>query len=137
MNEASLLNVFDYAAVARERLTKETLDYFEGGARDEITLRENTEGWQRLKLYYHVLAGVSTRDLTTKLLDREVSMPIAIAPTAFHKLACAAGEIATARAAMAKAQWPICWRPSRVIFALVGSSFARRPPVRCRPMTIS
>ena len=99
MNDLSLLNIADYASAARERLPKETLDYFEGGARDEITLRENSEGWQRLKLYYRVLAGVTNRDLRTKLLDREVSMPIAIAPTAFHKLACEAGEIATAKAA--------------------------------------
>src|SRR5205823_10793616 len=32
---------------------------------------------------------------------QKISMPIAVAPTAFHKLACAEGEIATARAAKA------------------------------------
>ena len=35
------------------------------------------------------------------VLGQPVSMPIVVAPTAFHKLACDAGEIATAGAAKA------------------------------------
>ena len=96
-----LLNVADYARVARGKLPKDVLDYYEGGALDEITLRENTAGWERLKLYYRVLAGVGQRDLSTTVLGQPISMPIVVAPTAFHKLACEAGEIATARAAKA------------------------------------
>src|SRR6266550_6846771 len=96
-----LLNVDDYARAARAKLSKEVCDYIEGGALDEITLRENTTSWERLKLYYHVLAGVGTRDLTTTVLGQPISLPIGVAPTAFQKLACAAGEIATANAATA------------------------------------
>jgi len=96
-----LLNVGDYAHAARAKLSKEISDYYEGGALDEITLRENTAGWERLRLYYQVLAGVGERDLGTTLLGQKISMPICVAPTAFHKLACGEGEIATARAAKA------------------------------------
>ena len=101
MDSDPLINIADYARLARRTLSKGALDYFEGGARDEITLRENTAGWERLKLYYRVLAGVGPRDLTTTVLGKPISMPIAVAPTAFHKLACEAGEIATAVAAKA------------------------------------
>jgi 4-hydroxymandelate oxidase len=94
-----LLSVADYARATRGKLRQDVLDYFEGGALDEITLRENTAGWERLKLYYRVLAGVGPRDLRTTVLGQSVSMPICVAPTAFHKLACEEGEIATARAA--------------------------------------
>src|SRR5438477_11340779 len=87
--------------MARGKLPKEVLDYFEGGAMDEVTLRENTAGWERLKLYYHVLAGIGERDLRTTILGQSISMPIGVAPTAFHTLANEAGEIATARAAKA------------------------------------
>ena len=96
-----LTNIADYARVARGRLSKDVCDYFEGGALDEIALQENTAGWERLKLYYRVLAGVGERDLTTSVLGQPISMPVVVAPTAFHKLACEAGEIATARAARA------------------------------------
>jgi 4-hydroxymandelate oxidase len=39
--------------------------------------------------------------LATSILGQTISMPIAVAPTAFHRLACEHGEIATARAAKA------------------------------------
>ena len=96
-----LLSVADYARSARGKLADGVRDYFEGGALDEITLRENTAGWERLKLYYRVLAGVGEREQGTTVLGQKISMPIVVAPTAFHKLACEAGEIATARAAKA------------------------------------
>jgi 4-hydroxymandelate oxidase len=96
-----LLNVTDYIRAARNRLPKEVCDYYEGGALDEITLRENTAGWERLKLYYRVLAGVGRRDMSATVLGQPVSMPILVAPTAFHKLACEQGEIAMAKAAQA------------------------------------
>src|SRR3982751_5227185 len=99
MESQQPLSLHDYHRCAREKVPKEVLDYYEGGALDEITLRENTEGWERLKLYYHVLAGVGERDLRTTILGQSISMPIGIAPTAFHKLACEAGEVAAAHAA--------------------------------------
>jgi 4-hydroxymandelate oxidase len=102
MSEPELrISVADYARAARETLAKDVRDYFEGGALDEISLRENTAGWERLRLYYRVLASVGKRDLTTTVLGQSISMPIVVAPTAFHKLACEAGEIASARAAKA------------------------------------
>src|SRR5438067_10130291 len=96
-----LLNVADYVRAARAKLPKEVYDYYEGGALDEITLRENTAGWEGLKFYYRVLAGVGAREMKTTMLGQSISMTIAVAPTAFHKLACAEGELATARAAKA------------------------------------
>jgi 4-hydroxymandelate oxidase len=96
-----LLNISNYVQAARGKLSREVCDYFEGGALDEIALRENVAGWERLKLFYRVLAGVGERDLSTSVLGQSISMPIAIAPTAFHKLACEGGEIATARSAKA------------------------------------
>ena len=99
MDREPLLNIADYARAAQRRLRKAAHDYYEGGALDEITLRENVSGWERLKLYYHVLAGVGSRELSTTVLGQRISMPITIAPTAFHKLACPGGEIAAAHAA--------------------------------------
>src|SRR5882762_5497415 len=99
MDSEPLLNVGDYARAARRTLPTEGFDYYEGGALDEITLRENSAGWERLKLYYRVLAGVGPRDMSTTVLGQSVSMPVLVAPTAFHKLACDKGEIEMARAA--------------------------------------
>src|ERR1043166_3940049 len=92
MESELLLNVSDYARAASHKLPKGVWDYYGGGALGEITLRQNTAAWEGLKLYYHVLAGVGTRDITTTVLKQPISLPIAIAPTAFHRLACEGGE---------------------------------------------
>ncbi len=99
MTEQLLLNVYDYERVAETRLPKPAFDYYAGGALDEITLAENRNAWARMRLHYRVLAGVGERETTTTVLGQTVSMPILVAPTAFHCLACEAGEPAAARAA--------------------------------------
>lgn len=92
-------NIEDYGRAARAKVPKDVADYYEGGALDEITLGKNTSEWSNLKLHYRVLAGVGPREMGTTVLGRRISMPICVAPTAFHRLACEEGEIATARAA--------------------------------------
>lgn len=95
----TLVNIADYAAAARERLDRAAYDYYAGGALDELTLHDNGAAYRRIGLRYRVLAGVREPDLRTTLLGREVAMPIAVAPTAFHKMAHPDGESGTARAA--------------------------------------
>lgn len=93
------VNLFDFETLARERLTQEAYDYYAGGAHDELTLRDNRAAYDRRSLAYRVLVDVARRDLGTVVLGQPVSMPILVAPTAFHRLAHPEGEVATARAA--------------------------------------
>ena len=95
----NLINLYDYECAAREKLPKEVYDYFAGGANDEITVLENHTAYDQIKLQYRVLRGIGERDLSTTILGQAVSMPVLIAPTAFHCLAHPEGEKATARAA--------------------------------------
>src|SRR5580704_9176889 len=99
MLPGTALNLDELERLARERLSTMAYDYYASGARDEQTLRENIAAWARIPLYHRVLVDVSTRDLSTTVLGSPVSMPVLVAPTAFHRLACEAGELATARAA--------------------------------------
>ncbi|UOX86414.1 alpha-hydroxy-acid oxidizing protein [Amycolatopsis sp. FBCC-B4732] len=91
--------IAEFEAAARERLDPAHYDYFAGGAQDEITLAENESAFRKLRLLPRVLRGSDKRDLSVELLGTSSSMPILIAPTAFHRLAHADGELATARAA--------------------------------------
>lgn len=95
----TLVNIADYADAARERLDKAAYEYYAGGALDELTLNDNSAAYRRIGLRYRVLAGVGEPDLRTTILGREVAMPIAIAPTAFHRMAHPDGELGTVRAA--------------------------------------
>ena len=97
MNE--LLNLFDFEAAALTRLPAGPRDYYRGGAGDEITLRANRSAWDRWTVHYRVLRDVAQRDLSTQVLGQKLDWPVMIAPTAYHQMAHADGEIATARAA--------------------------------------
>ena len=89
----------DFERAAAERLDKGPLGYYAGGAGDEITLRDNEEAWRRIAIRPRVMVDVSVVDPRTTLLGRSRSSPVIVAPTAFHRLADADGELATARAA--------------------------------------
>ena len=93
------VNLFELEAIAREKLAREAYDYYASGANDEVTLRENRAAYDRLTLAYRVLVDVSRRDMATSVLGQPIEMPIVVAPTAFHRMACPEGELATVRAA--------------------------------------
>jgi isopentenyl diphosphate isomerase/L-lactate dehydrogenase-like FMN-dependent dehydrogenase len=95
------LNLQDVAALAKEKLPAVAYDYFASGAWDEVTLRENRAAFERLEVHYKVMVDVSRRDLSCSLFGSDLAMPILAAPTAFHRLAHADGEIGTARACAA------------------------------------
>ena len=101
MRPGMLLNLADYEAAAREALDPVYYDYVAGGARDEVTLRANREAFGRLNLLPRVLRGRDKRELDCTLFGAQMSMPVLLSPTAFHRLAHPEGELATARAAAA------------------------------------
>ncbi|MEM8931594.1 MAG: alpha-hydroxy acid oxidase [Acidobacteriota bacterium] len=96
-----LINLYDFEAAARSRLSKMAYDYYASGSWDEVTLGENRAAYERLRLQYRVLRDISDRDLSTTVLGQKVALPVIVAPTAFHRLAHDEGELATARAAAA------------------------------------
>jgi 4-hydroxymandelate oxidase len=96
-----LLNLFEFEEVALARLPAGVRDHYQGGAADEITLRDNRAAWERWRIHYRTLRDVSVRDPSTELLGGRLDFPLVIAPTAFQAMADDAGECATARAAAA------------------------------------
>jgi 4-hydroxymandelate oxidase len=96
-----LVNVRDFEAAARARLEPVYYDYFASGAQDELTVAANEAAFRRRSLIPRVLRGSGPPRLDTTVLGLASSMPVLIAPTAFHRLACAEAEVATGRAAAA------------------------------------
>jgi 4-hydroxymandelate oxidase len=101
------LNLDALEAAAAEHLPRFAYDYFRSGAGDEISLSRNREAFTRLGLLPHVLRDVSAVELGTEVLGTPMTMPVAVAPTAFHRLADPEGESASARGAAA-AGVPFC-----------------------------
>lgn len=93
------INVFDYEKLAQERMEQSAWNYYASGSDDEVTLRANRTAFERIRLRPRMLVDTSTCDLRAIVQGLPVSMPILIAPTAFHCLAHPEGECATAQAA--------------------------------------
>jgi 4-hydroxymandelate oxidase len=93
------INLFDFEAVARERLPKVEYDYIAGGATDEISVERNRRAFESWALRPRVLHDVSALDLSTTVLGTKVSLPVLIAPCGGHQKAHPEGEFATYRAA--------------------------------------
>lgn len=94
-----LINVHEYETLAQARMEPTAWDYYQGGSDDEVTLRANRSAFERIRLRPRVLVDARNIDLHTTVLGTPVSMPILIAPSAYHGLAHPEAECATARGA--------------------------------------
>ena len=89
----------DFKALAKARISSEIFDYIDCGACDEITTHSNGSDLGEIRLIPFCLRDVSDLDLARDLLGHSFSFPIGFSPTAFHRLVHEGGEVATARAA--------------------------------------
>ena len=94
-------SIEDLRKMARRRLPRAVFDFFDGGAEDEVTLRENRAAFERVRLLPRVLVNVAQIDTRVTLFGKEVRMPLAIAPTGGISAGRAGAELALARAAKA------------------------------------
>lgn len=92
---------------AARRLPGPIFDYIDGGAEDEIALRESVEAFDRARFLPRMMADVSAVDTATTLFGRTVPLPLMLAPTGLTRLFHPDAERAVARAADA-AGLPYC-----------------------------
>ena len=99
MNLKDCHNVEDFRKLAKKKLPSPSFHYIDGGSDDEITLKRNTESFNKCDLIPNVLTDVSNIDLSTTVLGQKIAFPLFLAATAMHKLYHHHGERATAKAA--------------------------------------
>ena len=94
-------DVTRFEPLARRRLSQMAYDYVRSGGGDEISMRANRAGFERVQLSPSVLVDVSGIDTRVNLFGSEMESPILLAPVAYHRLYHRDGEVATARGASA------------------------------------
>jgi L-lactate dehydrogenase (cytochrome) len=92
-------NFHDFRNLAKRRLPAPIFDYIDGAADDEVTLRKNTESFNRCDLVPNILRGVETIDLSVTVMGQKLAMPVYCSPTALQRLFHHDGERAVAAAA--------------------------------------
>ncbi|HLX47369.1 MAG TPA: alpha-hydroxy acid oxidase [Streptosporangiaceae bacterium] len=101
---------------ARGLLHPEVYDFIAGGSGQERTLRANAKAWRQVRLLPRVLRDVASVDTGIDVLGSPLATPIAVAPTAAHRMVHQDGEVATASgAARAGALYVLSTRSSRRI----------------------
>ncbi len=96
---SEFINLYDFEKMAEGKMTKMAFEYVASGAADEFTVKWNRQALDSIKLNPSVLTDVTKIDTKVSLFGHQLSHPILIAPTAFHKIMHPEGEIATARGA--------------------------------------
>jgi isopentenyl diphosphate isomerase/L-lactate dehydrogenase-like FMN-dependent dehydrogenase len=94
-----VVNIEDLRRLAQRRLPKAVFDYLDGGAADEVTLRENCRAFQEVVLRPRHAIAYEKCDLRTRVLGHEISFPALLAPVGYSRLMHPGGEVAAARAA--------------------------------------
>jgi len=95
------LNVFDFEAVARQKVPPAHFGYMATGVDDDATLRANRDGFAKLKIRPRRLVDVREIDASTELFGRRWPTPIVVSPVGSQRAFHPDGELATARAARA------------------------------------
>ena len=92
------LTIKELELLSRDRMDKQTRDYYNEGADDGTTLSENQTAYQKYRIRPRVLRDISVIDTSVDIFGQKNSVPIGVAPTAMQRLAHTDGEVATARA---------------------------------------
>jgi (S)-mandelate dehydrogenase len=98
---ARCYNIADLRAAAKQRLPKGVFEFVDRGTEDEVGLRNNRAGFERIKLRPRSLVDMSRRTMQTTLFGKPMGMPLAIAPTGAAGLVWYEGELELAKAAAA------------------------------------
>jgi len=99
MSLAKCHNIADLRRLARRRLPAPVFHYLDGGADDELSLRNNTRAFDGYELLPSQLSDAGTIRTRTTLFGAPVDWPVMIGPTGGSRLFHGDGEPAVARAA--------------------------------------
>jgi L-lactate dehydrogenase (cytochrome) len=99
LTSPKVVNIEDLRRLAKRRLPKVIFDYIDGGADDEITLRENCHAFQEICFRPRNAVSRAYCDLSTRTLGHGLSLPVLLAPLGYSRIIHPRGELAAAAAA--------------------------------------
>ncbi|PLB55477.1 FMN-dependent alpha-hydroxy acid dehydrogenase [Aspergillus steynii IBT 23096] len=93
-----ILSIAGLEAAASSSLPTSVKDFFNSGATNEVTLRDNSAAYGKYRLLPRVLKDVSRVDPSISMFGSQISFPLCIAPAGIQAMAHPDGELATSRA---------------------------------------
>lgn len=99
MASPHVVSIADFRPLARRRVPRPVFDYLDGGAEDEVTLRENCRVFDDVTFRPRHAVAFPSCDLRTRILGFDLALPFLLAPVGYSRLMHPSGEVAAARAA--------------------------------------
>ncbi len=96
---AVITEINDLKKIYKNRVPKMFFDYCETGSWTEQTFIENSTDFEKIRLRQRVAVDMDGRSTQSKMLGRDVTMPVALAPVGLTGMQHANGEILAAKAA--------------------------------------
>ena len=93
------LEIEDLYKQAKKRVPKMFFEYVDTGSWSGSTYKANSEDFSKINFRQRVAIDLTNRNIKSKLIDQDVSMPIALAPIGLCGMQYADGEILAAKAA--------------------------------------
>lgn len=95
----TLINSYDFEAVAEKTSSPKTWAFFSSAATDLISMKLNKEAFNRILFRPRVMRNNKDVDTTTTILGIKTKTPFFIAPTAMAKMIHEDGELAVSKGA--------------------------------------
>jgi len=92
-------DIYELRRSARRVMPRPVFDYVDGAADEELSMAANVRAFRRWRFQPRALTGITAVDTATRLLDRDLTLPLVLAPTGYTRMMHPAGENAVARAA--------------------------------------
>jgi 4-hydroxymandelate oxidase len=102
------LNVFDFEAIAKEKLPPAHWGYLATGVDGDATIAANRTGFDKFDLRVRRLVDISTIDTSITLFGTKWDTPIALCPVSSLQAFHAEGEVGVAKAAAARKHLQMC-----------------------------
>ena len=101
MRLSQAINIADLRRMARRRLPPVVFDYIDGGAEDEVTLRDNERAFADVTFRPRQCVDTPNPDLRSTVLGTTFDVPFLLAPLGFCRMFYPRGESVSAREAHA------------------------------------
>lgn len=95
----TVTTIEDLRQIYKKRVPQMFYDYADSGSYTEGTYRANEDDLQRIQFRQRVAVDMTNRNIATKMIGEDVTMPAALAPVGLTGMQHADGEIKAARAA--------------------------------------
>ncbi len=94
-----VVNVKDLRRLARARLPDAVFDYLDGGADDEVTLKDSERAFREVLFKPRFAVATPACELSVTVLGQKLDLPFLLAPIGYSRLMHPRGELAASAAA--------------------------------------